>query len=258
MSRVPLLPDSPRPLLFAHRGCSSLEPENTMAAFARARDVGAPGLELDIHRCASGELVVVHDADFKRTAGADLRVEETDWSRIAELDAGKGERIPLLHEVLEAFSPGMYIDIELKTKKTKNDPLPSALAALLKERAKTARGLERRIVISSFNPIALAAFKKAAPEYATSIIWCGDKEVPFYLRAGQGRWLSSCDYLKPTKLKARPLSVAFFSCIESRSTVPWTVDDPAEAKALIGMGCAGVITNRPQDLVPAILGCALN
>jgi len=66
---IPLLPDRPRPLLFAHRGCSSLAPENTMAAFATALRVGSPGVELDVHRCATGELVVAHDDCFTaRTA----------------------------------------------------------------------------------------------------------------------------------------------------------------------------------------------
>ena len=259
MSRVPLLPDFKRPLLFAHRGCSSLAPENTMASFRLAREVGAPGLELDIHRCATGELVVVHDANFKRTTGVDLRAEDEPYAEIRKLDAGSikgasfaGERIPLLTDVIDEFSGGMYIDIELKTKKTKNDPLPEALAALLRDLSKTNRDLPRRIVVSSFNPLALAAFKRAAGEYATAVIWCADGEVPFFLRSGQGRWLSSCDYLKPIKTKATPLSLALLSRIGGRPIVPWTVDDPAEARILVGRGCAGVVTNRPQDLVPLL------
>ncbi|MFA6508287.1 MAG: glycerophosphodiester phosphodiesterase family protein [Treponemataceae bacterium] len=254
MSRVPLLPDFPRPLVFAHRGCSSLAPENTMASFRLAREYGAPGLELDIHRCASGELVVIHDANFLRTTGVDLRVEDATYERIKELDAGKGERIPLLSDVLDEFSDALYIDIELKTKKTNNDPLPEAFAHLLHDRVQSSKGVERRIVVSSFNPLALATFKRAAPEYATAVIWSDDGELPFYLRSGQGRWLSSCDYLKPIKKKATLFSLAFLSRLGGRPLVPWVVDDPAEARRLVSIGCTGIITNRPQDLVPGVLG----
>jgi glycerophosphoryl diester phosphodiesterase len=255
MSRVPLLPDAERPLLFAHRGASALAPENTLAAFRLARELGAPGLELDIHLCATGELVVVHDHSLKRTAGRDALVADLGWPELAELDAGtwfgpefSGERLPLLAQVLDEF-PELYIDIELKTKKTKADPLPAALAAFLAARAVTDKGLPRRITVSSFNPLALAAFKRAAPDYATAVIWCADAEVPWFLRSGQGRWLAGCDYLKPIKTKATPLSLFALSRLGRRPVVPWTVDSPEEAVVLIRDGCAGVISNRPGDLV---------
>jgi glycerophosphoryl diester phosphodiesterase len=224
-----------------------------MAAFALAKEYGAPGLELDVHLCATGELVVVHDANFLRTTGADLDVAAASVSRIKELDAGSsfgpafaGERVPLLNEVLDAFSGELYIDIELKSKKVWNDPLPKALAALLRDRAKTAKGLERRITVSSFNPFALAAFKRAAPEFATAIIWSGHEELPFYLRRGQGRWISGCDYLKPIKTMAAPLP---FARAIGRPMVAWTADDIELAAELVKKGCAGVVTNRPQDIV---------
>jgi glycerophosphoryl diester phosphodiesterase len=135
-----LLPDRQRPLLFAHRGLSSLAPENTMAAFFKAREKGAQGIELDIHICASGELVVAHDDNFERTApgqtgGSPRAIEEMTYEEIRRVDVGaafgsqstvqessaaapgsfRGEHPPLLTEVLETFCPEMYIDIELNT-----------------------------------------------------------------------------------------------------------------------------------------------
>ena len=101
MSRVPLLPDRKRPMLFAHRGCSSLAPENTMASFKKAREVGAPGIELDIHVCKSGELVVVHDDTFQRTAGDSRAIADLTLAEIQAIDVGKGERPPLLDDGLE-------------------------------------------------------------------------------------------------------------------------------------------------------------
>jgi glycerophosphoryl diester phosphodiesterase len=234
-----------------------------MASFKLAREVGSPGIELDIHLCASGELVVTHDDNLKRVTGLDKKVEEATFTEIRSLDAGSwfgpafaGERIPLLDEVLDEFVPGTYIDIELKTRKRGTDPFPGLFASLLREREVWLRKnhpeageLWSWITVSSFNPLALASFKKAAPEYATSIIWCDDAELPSYLHRGEGRWIARCDYLKPIHDKATRLSHALLSVAGGRPMVPWVVDDPELARTLIARGCVGVISNRPQDIV---------
>jgi glycerophosphoryl diester phosphodiesterase len=255
--RTPLLPDKPRPLIFAHRGCSSLAPENTMAAFRKARELGAPGLELDIHVCASGELVVAHDDTFKRTApqgnnGNGKDIETLTYAEIRRIDVGAffgapfgGEHPPLLEEVLEEFCPGMYIDIELKSRKVRNDPLPALAAATL---MRFGGSVESSVVISSFNPFCLGAFKKRCPQFPTAVIWSADSEVPLILRWGLGRFIARSDYAKPTRLQVTPRSYIRMAIRESRPIIPWTIDDPALARRMLDLGCQGIITNRPQDM----------
>lgn len=251
MHRVPLLPERSRPLVFAHRGCSSLAPENTLAAFRKARECGSPGIELDIHVCASGELVVAHDDTFQRTAGDSRAVESLHYDAIKNIDIGSffapgfsGERVPLLDDIIEEFCPGMYIDIELKTRKTRGDPLPALLAETIRQfgdRATTA------VTVSSFNPFALRTFKKHCPYIPTAIIWCDDPEVPPILRRGFGRALSRCDYLKPEHAQAGRFFRLPLSALDKRPLVPWTIDDSALAEQMLRLGCEGIITNRPQD-----------
>jgi glycerophosphoryl diester phosphodiesterase len=252
MSIVPLLPERKRPLVFAHRGCSSLAPENTMAAFKKARECGSPGIELDIHVCASGELVVAHDDTFQRTAADSRRVDSLPYSAIQLIDVGSffspdfgGQRPPLLEEVLEEFVPAMYLDIELKTRKTKNDLLPGLLAETLRRFGGEAA---HAVTVSSFNPFALLAFKKRCPHIPTAIIWCDDPEVPLMLRRGFGRVLSHCDYLKPEHIQVNRFSRFVFTALEGRPIVPWTIDDPTAAAQMTHNGCEGIITNRPQDM----------
>jgi glycerophosphoryl diester phosphodiesterase len=257
MSRVPLFPDRKRPLLFAHRGCSSLAPENTMAAFRKARETGAPGIELDIHISADGELVVAHDDTFSRTApaganGDGRRLEEMTLKEIRAIDVGSffgpgfsGERPPLLAEVLEEFCPDLYVDIELKSRKTKGDPLPAAAVALLKAMGKV---IEASVAVSSFNPFSLRAFKKAAPRIPTGVIYCIDPEVPWILRRGAGRFIAGCDYVKPEHAQATAFSRFRIAGLEGRPLVSWTVDNPMLAERLLTLGCRGIITNRPQDI----------
>jgi glycerophosphoryl diester phosphodiesterase len=246
-------------LVFAHRGCSSLAPENTMAAYKKARELGVPGIELDIHATLDGKLAVAHDDTFKRTAppdnnGGGKLLEELKYDEIRRIDVGSffgapwsSERPPLLEEVLEEFCPAMYVDIELKSRKTKNDPLPGLLAEKLKALGKT---VSSAVTVSSFNPFCLRSFKKARPkdpDIPTAVIWSADGEVPPVLRRGFGRILAGCDYLKPVYKQVNPFSMFRFK-LEGRPVVPWTVDDLPLAEKLINAGCAGIITNRPQDM----------
>jgi glycerophosphoryl diester phosphodiesterase len=235
-----------------------LAPENTMASYRKAREVGAPGIELDIHICATGELIVAHDDTFVRTApaganGESRKIEELSLAEIRAIDVGSffgpgfsGERPPLLAEVLEEFCPAMYIDIELKSRKTKDDPLSETTAKLL---ASMGRAVEQAVTVSSFNPFSLKAFKKAAPHIPAAVIYCVSKDVPWILRRGAGRFISGCDYLKPEHVQATAFSRFCLAGLEGRPLVPWTVDDPALAEKLLGLGCQGVITNRPQDII---------
>jgi glycerophosphoryl diester phosphodiesterase len=223
-----------------------------MAAFKKARQVGAPGIELDIHVCASGELVVIHDDSFKRTGGDGRMVKDLTLDEIRAIDVGaffhpafKGEHPLLLEEVLEECCPGMYVDIELKTRKTKNDPLPGLLAEGLK---KMGEEVQRAISVSSFNPVSLMNFKKLCPHIPTALIWSADREVPPLLRFGLGCLLAGNDYLKPVHLQVPPPGPVKFALWRGRPVVPWTVDDPALARRMLRAGCAGIITNKPQDM----------
>ncbi|MDR1930887.1 MAG: glycerophosphodiester phosphodiesterase [Treponema sp.] len=275
MSRVPLLPDRERPLIFAHRGCSSLAPENTFAAFRKARETGAPGIELDIHATADGRLAVAHDDTFTRTAppdnnGGGRPLEELSYAEIRGIDAGSffgpgfsHEHPPLLEEVLEEFCPGMYVDIELKSRKTRDDPLPPLLAEKLKALPPRISGA---VTVSSFNPLCLLAFKKAwrssgvqarrtqadggfRGDIPTAVIYCAGREVPPLLRRGFGRIIAGCDYLKPIHSQVNGFT-RFRAGLEKRPLVPWTVDDRALGEKLLRSGCQGFITNRPQDWFP--------
>jgi glycerophosphoryl diester phosphodiesterase len=249
MKKLAVLPDRPRPLLFAHRGCSSLAPENTMASFKLAKQFGLPGIELDIHLCASGELVIAHDDNFKRTSNDPRNIEELTYEEIKSIDVGsffdtsfKNERVVLLEEVLEEFCPGMYIDIELKTKKTSHDILPELAAKKIKSFGER---IMQSVTISSFNPFALRAFKKAAPEIPTALIWSNDLEVPKFLRHCQGRLIAGCDYLKPEHAQVQRAN----HFINHGPIIPWTIDDSDLAKKMIALGVEGIISNKPQELM---------
>ncbi len=111
---------SGRTLILGHRGAPAEAPENTLAAIRRALERGADGVEVDVQRCADGRLVLIHDTTVDRTTDGTGRVDRLPWSALAALDAGEGERIPALEELL-AFAAGRaaagtapFLNLELK------------------------------------------------------------------------------------------------------------------------------------------------
>ena len=106
----------------AHRGASVDYPENTMSAFAGAKELGADWIELDVQQTKDGEIIVIHDTNFKRTTGLDRNTWELTYAEVSQLDAGsffapefQGERIPLLSEVIAfAGENNIKLNIELK------------------------------------------------------------------------------------------------------------------------------------------------
>lgn len=246
------MPGQKRPLLFAHRGASAQAPENSHAAFALARDQGIPGIELDIHRCSSGELVVFHDDTTSRTApGTDLRLIDTPWSRLSNLDIGswKGsqwsqERPMLLAEVLEEFGTSFYYDIEIKARTTEDRGCEAALAGLLADFRLDAAS----VLVSSFNPISLRRFRVLAPSIPTAIIYCISDELPWYLRGGLGASIGQTDVLKPEHVLVNRWLYRTRGQWGGRAILPWTVDDGQTAQRMLDTGCVGVISNQVTEL----------
>ncbi|MEW6077382.1 MAG: glycerophosphodiester phosphodiesterase family protein [Thermodesulfobacteriota bacterium] len=106
-----------RLICFAHRGASGHAPENTLAAFRKAVELGAEWIELDVY-AVRGELLVIHDHRLERTTSGRGYVTRRGLDYLRSLDAGNGEKIPFLSEVLEAAARKVKINIELKGPKT--------------------------------------------------------------------------------------------------------------------------------------------
>ena len=146
-------------LVFGHRGFSQDYPENTMISFSKAAENPlVDAVELDVHLCKTGEVVISHDFSLKRTAGIDREIEDLTLEELKGIDVGsfKGSefrdaRVPLLRELFSTFGTRFYYDIELKVKAWDiNRELSRKVIALIDE-----FGLRERVFVSSFNPLAL-------------------------------------------------------------------------------------------------------
>ncbi len=239
MARRAVFPDAPRPLILAHRGFSRLYPENTMKAFEAAYDAGAHAIELDVQVCSTGEVVVFHDYTTERVTGSPGRVDETGWRRLSELRVHETEAIPLLREVFDRFGDRLCYDIEIKHKVHGPSGIEEALVSMI-----SSRGLERRCLVSSFNPYAVKEIRRISETIPVAIIYSHDSEVPRILRSGFGRYMCQADALKPDHAQYHGMH-ARIARMQSREVFVWTVDDAQVMKECVARGAAGVITNDP-------------
>ena len=236
-----VLTRSDRPLIWGHRGASSEAPENTLAAFRLALEQGADGVELDAQRCGSGEVVVLHDESLGRTARFSGLVGETPYAVIRRLDAGRGERVPLLAEVLEAFP--RLVNVELKCERADDRGLTAEVVKVVRE----ARASDR-VLLSSFNPLCLARARLLAREIPRALLFESEQEWP--LRSALAAPALAVAALHPEHVLATPERVRRWRA-RGYAVACWTVDDPELAGRLWESGVAGLITNRPAALLAA-------
>lgn len=224
--------------IWAHRGASKQFPENTLAAFARAAELGADGIELDVSLSADGRVIVMHDNTVDRTTDGHGEIANMTWDELRKLDCGQGQRPPLLSEVLEQMRDNhLLLNMEIKSGLNPRgfDGLEDKAVALVHE-----FGLASRVLYSSFNHGALMRVREL------------DHSAPIGL-------LYSCqmvrdwDYAKAIGAEAlHPhyaslLAPGYMQSANKAGVIvrPWTVDDPELMRRFMREG-AEVITNLPD------------
>ena len=232
-------------MLLGHRGASAHVTENTLPAFQRALADGAHGVELDVQRCLTGEVVVFHDDNLSRLAGRPERVVDLPLQALREirLRTGRGE-IPTLAETFEACGPDALVNVEIKY----DGYLPSGCAALV---AGTAEVIARaaaqgRVLVSSFSPAAIWLWGRHHGDVPCGLLF--EKPRPLH-----PPWPLCADCLLPV-LRAQAVHPDHGLCSAEKvqswhrrgyTVNVWTVDDPGRLRQLGDMGVDAIITNDP-------------
>ena len=138
-----------------HRGACGYEPENTLLSFKKALELNVDMIELDVYACKTGELVVIHDDKVNRTTNGKGHIIKKSFKELRELNAGKGEKIPTLHEVLDLINQKAKVNIELKGTGTVK-PVYEVIEKYVKEKDWSYNDF----LISSFNHYELLKFIK--------------------------------------------------------------------------------------------------
>ncbi|MDJ0463751.1 glycerophosphodiester phosphodiesterase family protein [Streptomyces sp. H27-C3] len=145
-------------LTIGHRGVMGVEPENTLRSFVRAEQAGMDVIELDLRLSKDGALVVMHDAEVDRTTDGKGKIADMTLAELRGLDAGMGERVPLLEEVLDLVKSPLQAEI-------KDAAAARALAEVMLR-----RDLAGRVEVSSFHDAAVAEIASLVPGVRTVLI----------------------------------------------------------------------------------------
>ncbi len=215
----------------AHRGASAYEPENTLRSFRRAIEMKADMIEFDVRLSRDGHLVIVHDERVERTTNGDGLVKEKTLNELRRLDAGKGERVPTLEEVINFARGKTGFVIELKEPGTEE-----GVISLVKE-----DGIIGDVFIVSFHRDLIKSVKDLGPRIRTGLIL-----------------YSSPDPIRLAKECLADAVAPFHDFVvkdlvqEAHNSnlilITWTVDSREEAERLKDMGVDGIVTNKP-DLI---------
>jgi glycerophosphoryl diester phosphodiesterase len=225
-------------LVYAHRGASAAEPENTVAAFRAAARFGADGVELDVRRTADGQAAVVHDAALPDgRAVADVALDDVPAA------------VPRLWEALDACA-GMVVNVEVKNAPWDADFDPDEALAELVVRTLADRGGRDRVLVSSFGAAAVARVRALDPALPTALLTAvlTDEQVDAVVDEVHAAGHVA---LHPHHLTVTPHLLA--RCGAAGLAVnTWTVDDAERIAALAALGVDGVVTNVPDVALRAL------
>ena len=240
-------PEVDRPLILAHRGASTVAPENTLPAFQAAIDLGADGVELDVQYSSDGHLMVFHGPTLEATTDGQGRITAYTLAELRALDAGStfgpqfaGTQIAMLDEVLGLLQGKIIINIELKSLDMGTFGIGVDVAAAVRK-----RGMGDQVVVSSFNHMALRRAKKAAPEIEGALLLAPD--LPNWTRSGLARRYSRADALHPEAPMVDELYMSRARGLGMPVRV-WTVNEEDEMRRMIALGVDAIITDVPDVL----------
>ena len=233
--------------IVAHRGASGYAPENTLAAFRRAVELGATFIETDLQLSRDAHFVALHDATLDRTTNGRGRVHDFKLAELRELDAGSwfdpkfaGERIPTLEEILR-FAKETDVVFYLELKPAGAWGVEHALVGALRDAGETGR-----VVVLSFDAATLEAVRRLEPTLMTGFLFdrpCGDV-VERAVGIGARQLAPRGDLVSPALIaEARRNDL---------QVVTWTINEPAYMRALRGVGVHGIMTDYPDRLAAAV------
>ena len=160
-----------------HRGARELAPENTLAGFALANELGCHGLEMDVQVTKDGQLAVIHDTTVDRTTNGSGSVSEHTMAELRNLDAGNGERVCSFQEVLDFLKPmGLIVQIELKGPDTELKAASAIKDMGMIDRARFTSSHHRRI----------KRIKEVLPNVATGLLMSSNPVDPYQILVASG------------------------------------------------------------------------
>jgi glycerophosphoryl diester phosphodiesterase len=222
-------------MIIGHRGAKAYEPENTLRSFEAAIQMGVDMVELDVHVLPGGEVVLMHDNKINRTTNGEGYIFEQTYDVVRKLDAGQGEHIPTLQEVLDLVNRRVLVNIELKGPGT-----ATAVAVIIKDYIAHKGWKPSDFLVSSFNHPELVEFHHLCRSIKiaalTSVVPLGYAEFAQEMGAvaiNPDREFVSQKLVDDAHKRGLKVYVH-------------TVDDSDDIERMVMMGVDGIFTNCPD------------
>ena len=215
-------------IIFGHRGAPGYprRAENTIGSFKKALQYGATGLELDVRRAGDGHIVVIHDETVNRTTNGSGYVRNLAYDQLRQFDAGCGEPIPLLTDVLDEFGARCLLNLELKDRGIARDV----------KRLVLERELEPHVIVSAFD---WEELRPLIPEIPIALL-----SSRLWNLVRRARELgASAIHPRRNIVTGRLLATAREANLRVHV---WTVNDPAEMSRFRELGIDGIFTDFPE------------
>lgn len=219
-------------IIMGHRGAAALEPENTLLSIATAMEIGVDAVEIDVHLSKDKEIVVIHDATVDRTTNGTGAVSSYTLEEMKRLDAGKGETIPTLQEVMDLIHGKVKLVIELKDEGTE-EPVVDLIQR---------NGLMENVYVISFWHRLVRTVKDIEGRIKTGVLFVGcpvDASIA-------ARVSADALVMKYTFVDKRFVDTAHK---EGLTVFVWNIDDPRLVKPYADMGVDGMGSNDPRVLI---------
>ncbi len=226
--------------IIAHRGASGLAPENTLASFAKAIELGADYFELDVQISSDDSLMLMHDDTIDRTTTGAGTIGSQTYSQLRILDAGSwfaaqfsGEKIPTLSEALELALAAPYrVGVVIEIKTTASGIEEKVLAEVTK------RNMQDRVIVSSFNFNQIAKCKQLDASIPVQLFGTIAQTQINQVAAIGGEWVGTSGAISKALLDSTHAKKMFMN--------KWTVNSAAEMLPLVNLGVDAITTNFPD------------
>ena len=229
---------SERPIYFGHRGERDKAPENTVSSYRSAIKHGLNAIELDVMMTKDKKLICSHNFDLDRETDGSGFIDEIDYADLKKIKTGiqfptsEQESIPLLLDVIKSIPKNVLINIEVKTKSVFDLRATVKIATLIKNGK-----IPQRVIVSSFNPLALRIVKLILQSIPTGFIYEHTKHF-------KGVFIARPDALHPKVEFVTDKLIKFCKRRNMRTNI-WTVNNVYARDWLISKNIDGIITDNP-------------
>lgn len=222
-------------LRIGHRGAAGHAPENTLISFKKAIELGCDMVEFDVYRCKSGEIVVIHDKDLARTTDGSGLVEDKSFLDLQKCNAGNGEHIPTLNEVLDVIDRRAKVNIELKGPET-GEPVARIVSDYIRNRGWS----HQDFLASSFDRKNTTVFHRNCPFVPTAVFV--KLSAPFY------SWFAARMQARVVTFSLLFVRKSFVAAAHKKGfkVFVYTVNTPEDIARMQAWGVDGVFSNYPE------------